>query len=270
MQTSFVTYAALASAALAAVVGLSVVQRADGRSTYLFSAAAAIALAGFVWGLLADQGDLLAAGVCVSMLCLTAGLLAQAKENDLVRQLAGAQRVDHISGLPNELLFYERLMAEHSRTKRTNQQYSIALFEIDDYDLLSADDKNNGLKLLADSLNESIRNTDMLGRLSDDKVAVLLVDTLADGAVVGCDRACERFFFQSCGHDESAHVTRPLTVSVGIAAFDEDVVAPDQVIENARVALQGLRDELETGIRVYDRRDSAQRREPLAASLPEA
>lgn len=270
MQSSFVTYAAFGCSLLAAAIGLSALRRAGGRSTILFAGAALIAAAGFATGLIADQSDLIAAGVGISMLCLAAGLLAQAKENDLARQLADAQRVDHISGLPNELLFVERLMAEHSRTKRTNQRYSVAVFEIDNYALLSSDDKTNGLKLLADSLNESIRNTDMLGRLRDDTVAVLLVDTLADGAVVGCDRACERFFFQSCGHDETAHVTRPLTVSVGIAAIDEDIVDPEQVIDNAKLALKDLREGLETGIRVYDRLDAAKRREPLAAGAPGA
>ncbi|MFT4048890.1 MAG: diguanylate cyclase [Solirubrobacterales bacterium] len=261
MESSIVTYAALACAVLAAVAGFAAQRNARGRSAGVFTAAAVLAAAGFAGGLITDSPDLFAAGACIGMLMLAVGLALQAKEHEVVRQLAAAQRVDHISGLPNEVLFYERLTAEHSRTKRTHQRYSIAVFEIDDYALLAPEDKTNGLRLLADSLGESIRNTDTLGRIGDHRVAVLLVDTLADGAVVGCDRACERFFFQSCGHDEAAHVSRPLTVSAGIAAFDDDIVDPGQVVDNAALALKQLRDRLETGIRIYDRHQFGVQRE---------
>lgn len=197
--------------------------------------------------------------VCTAlgMLLVGVGLAVQAKELEVFKQFAAEQRVDIVSGLPNERLFYERLAAEHSRTKRTNVRYSVAIFEIDGYALFSEEDQINGMKLLAESMNESIRKTDSLGRIGERQVAVLLVDTQADGAVIGCDRACERFFFQSCGHSESAHVTRPMTLSVGIASFDDDTVDPQHVVDNAKLALRNLQSELGSGIRIYERDDFA-------------
>lgn len=65
--------------------------------------------------------------------------------------------------------------------------------------------------------------------------------------------ARERFFFQSCGHDDQAHVTRPLTTSVGIAAFDDDVIDEQDVVRNAEHALQRLRAEGEIGVRIFKR-----------------
>lgn len=254
------TYAALVCALLASTAGFAGLRRPHGRSTTLLALAGLLASAGFTIGLIVQSQAWFAAGAGAAMLLLASGLIAQSRENELTGQLVADQRVEHISGLPNQRLFFERLAAEHSRTKRTGQRYSVAVFEIDNYALLDQNDRENGLKLLADALGESIRNTDTLGCMEDLTVAVLLVDTLADGAVIGCERACERFFFESCGHDEAAHVSRPLTVSVGIASFDDDTVDPAQVVGNARLALGQLRDRLETGIRVFDAHEFADRR----------
>ncbi len=256
MQQSFVTYLALGAAILAAVAGIAASRSIDSgfrsRSAVIYAAAASIAAIGFGAALALDSSGLFAGAAAAAMALMAIGLLTQSSESEALGRLAAEQRVDFTSGLPNERLFQERLSAEHSRTKRTNQRYSVAVFEIDEYGLLSQEDKTNGLKLLADSLRDSIRNTDTLGRIGSHQVGVLLVDTLAEGAVVGCDRACERFFFQSCGHSDAAHVTRPLTVSVGIAAFDDDTVDPSHVVDNARLTLKRLRDEMGTGIKVYD------------------
>lgn len=259
MQSSIVQYIALACAGIAAGAGVAGAQKARGafrsRSAKTYSRAAVVMFAGCLAGVAFDSAEVLLGGVSLGLLLVALGLFIQSKESEVFLKIASEQRVDFISGLPNERLFFERLAAEHSRTKRTNQRYSIAVFEIDNYGLLGDDDKEGGMKLLAESLNESIRNTDTLGRLGDHQVGVLLVDTLAEGAIIGCDRACERFFFQSCGHSETAHVTRPLTVSVGIAAFDDDTVDPQHVVDNAKLALKRLHDEMDSGIKVYDRHE---------------
>lgn len=259
MQDSIAHYVALGFALSAALVGISGARKARGgfrsRSAQTYARAALLTAVGFAIGIAVESEIVFLAGASIGMALVAFGLMIQAKEGEVFVKIASEQRVDFNSGLPNERLFYERLNAEHSRTKRTNQRYSIATFEIDNYDLLSDADKSNGMKLLAESLNESIRNTDTLGRVADNQVAVLLVDTLAEGAIIGCDRACERFFFQSCGHNDTAHVTRPLTVSAGIAAFDDDTVYPHHVVDNAKLALKRLHDEMDSGIKVYDRNE---------------
>jgi diguanylate cyclase (GGDEF)-like protein len=259
MQNSIAYYVALGCAIVAALAGISGSRKAKGgfrsRSAATYSRAAMATTIGFAAGLIFNSEEVFLAGACVGMLFVALGLFIQSKEGEVFVKIASEQRVDFSTNLPNERLFFERLLAEHSRTKRTNQAYAIAVFEIDNYGLLSEGDKENGMKLLAESLNESIRNTDTLGRVGDHQVAVLLVDTLAEGAIIGCDRACERFFFQSCGHSDNAHVTRPLTVSVGIAAFDDDTVDPHHVVDNSKLALKRLHDEMDSGIKVYDRNE---------------
>jgi diguanylate cyclase (GGDEF)-like protein len=274
MQNTIAYYVALGCAITASLAGIAGGRKARGgfrsRSAATYTRAAIFTSLGFGVGLAIDSEEVFLSGACLGMLLLALGLFLQGKEGEVFVKIASEQRVDFISGLPNERLFFERLLAEHSRTKRTNQRYAIAVFEIDNFSLLIEDDKTNGMRLLADSLNDSIRNTDSLGLVGDRQVAVLLVDTLAEGAIIGCERASERFFFQSCGHSEVANVTRPLTVSVGIAAFDDDTVDPHHVVDNAKLALKRLHEELDMGIKVYDRNEFMRQSEGGVEALQQA
>lgn len=261
-ETTF-KYLVLLAALIPVAVGMSQSQKitegAYARSSKFFVRGGMLVALGAGLSIALGEDAPLMIGTALGMVMLGIGLTIQSKELAVFKQFASEQRVDIVSGLPNERLFYERLAAEHSRTKRTNVLYSIAIFEIDGYAHFSEADQINGMKLLAESMNESIRKTDSLGRIGERQVAVLLVDTLAEGAVIGCDRACERFFFQSCGHSESAHVTRPMTLSVGIASFDADTVDPQHVVDNAKLALHNLQSDLGSGIRIYDRDDFSRR-----------
>lgn len=262
MDNTIVHYIAFACAMIAVGAGIAGARRArsglHNRSAVVYTWAVLLSSFGFAGGLIFDNEEVFLGGVSLGMLLVALGFVVQVQEDEAFVQIASEQRVDVDSGLPNARLFHERLESEHSRTKRTNQRYSIAVFEIDDFDSLTEEDRENGMKLLAEALEESIRNTDTLGRLDERRVAALLVDTLTSGAAVGCDRARERFFFRTCGHSESAHVTRPLTVSVGIAAFGDDISEPHEVVDNAGVALSRMRSQPDSGIWVYDEPPSVQ------------
>lgn len=273
MENSALHFLVLTAAAVPVIVGFSQSRKVtDGtyaRSSVLYGRAALLVMIGTAITIGVDSDVPMLISIAVAMVALAAGLAIQANEVRVFTQFAAEQRVDILSGLPNERLFYERLQAEHSRTKRTNVRYAVAIFEIDGVALFSEADQLNGMKLLAESLSESIRKTDTLGRIGERQVAVLLVDTQPQGASIGCERACERFFFQSCGHSDHAHVTRPMTLSVGIAGFDDDTVDPHHVVENAKLALRNLQNELGSGIRVYER-DEFVRAADVDLSPPDA
>jgi diguanylate cyclase (GGDEF)-like protein len=261
----------LGAAALAAFVGIVQARNARGgfrsRSAKTYTAAAVVLALSILVGVIFKSEQTVLIGETVAFLLLAGGLLVQGKEGEVFEKIAAEQRTDYVSGLPNARALQERLAAEHSRTKRTGMRYAIAVFEIDGYHTLEPEDKVNGMRLLANSMDESVRNTDSVGRLSNEHVAVMMVDTAADGGIVGCERARERFFFMSCAHDADAHVTRPMTVSVGIAAFDEDTIDPNDVIDNAKLALQRVRAEEGVGLRLFERADFTRRHDSASAQL---
>lgn len=251
-------YFPLAAAVLASIVALLQARRMKQlrpKSHKLLSRGVIGMAVAFGGGLFVanESFELIVGGLAI--LSIAFGLVVFGKELKVIGAIIREQRVDFVTGIYNRRIFDERLFGEHSRTKRTAIGYAVAVFEIDDYDELSDSDKINGVKLLAKTMRSSVRHTDTLARISDHQIAVLMVDTRADGAIIGVERARERFFFRSCGHDEEAHVTRPLTTSVGIAAFDDDIVDEQDVVRNAEQALHRMRAERGVGVRVFRRND---------------
>lgn len=238
-----------------------------GRSWTAFTFAVLLFAAAFGAGAVtgSDTVRILIEACAISTLAF--GFVVFATETRFIEQLAREQRVDVATGLPNKRAFTERLVAEHSRTKRTGRPYAVAIFEIDRYNELGEDDKFNSMKLLSKSLDETVRNTDALARISDHHLAVMMVDTQAEGGLIGCERARERFFFQSCGHDETAPVTRPLSVSVGIAEWTPEILEFEDVVRNAEMALFRMRSERVDGVRIYREQDSERPVDALVLSL---
>lgn len=249
----------LAVAALAVFVTLAQKQKLgvlEPKSHKRMTLSAFLLLSAFVTGVATGQAAAVAGLAAAGILFFFFGLVQWGKELKVIGQVLAEQRVDFVTGLYNRRTFDERLAAEHSRTKRTGMGYAIAVFELDDYDDLDAEDKVNGMKLLARALKESVRHTDTLASITTSHIAVLMVDTRAEGGLIGVERARERFFFRSCGHDESAPVTRPLTTSVGIAAWDDSVIDGQHVIANAEDTIREMRRAAEHGVRIHRRATS--------------
>lgn len=265
----------LAVAALAVFVALA--QKAkmgvlQPKSHKRMTLAALLLLAAFAAGLATDSTEAVLAVAALGVFVFVGGLVQWGKELKVIGQVLSEQRVDFVTGLYNRRTFDERLLAEHSRTKRTGTGYAIAVFELDDYDELNDDDKVNGMKLLANALKESVRHTDTLSSITPTHIAVLMVDTRAEGGLIGVERARERFFFRSCAHDDSTPVTRPLTASVGIAAWDDSIVDGQHVIDNAEQTIRRMRSAGEQGVRIFrptargaEQRAGEQTGEPAAA-----
>ncbi|MBI4898673.1 MAG: GGDEF domain-containing protein [Actinobacteria bacterium] len=246
----------LAAAAIATGVALlqaSKMGERQPKSHMRFAAAAALFLIAFAAGLAMRDDRVLLVVASLAILALAGGMVQLGKELRVIAEIVAEQRIDFMTKLYNRRTFDERLLAEHSRTKRTGIGYAVAVFEIDNFHNLSEEDRVNGMKLLGKALSESVRHTDTLASIAFHQVAVLMVDTRAEGGVIGAERARERFFFRSCGHDPESNVTRPLTVSVGIAAFDESVAEQSEVVKNAELALNRMRGEGRSGVEVFKR-----------------
>lgn len=244
----------LAVAALAVFVALAQMAKMGAlqpKSHKRMTLAALLLLVAFAVGLATDGAEAVLAIAALALFVFVGGLVQWGKELKVIGQVLSEQRVDFVTGLYNRRTFDERLLAEHSRTKRTGTGYAIAVFELDDYDRLDEDDKANGMKMLANALKQSVRHTDTLSSITPNHIAVLMVDTRAEGGLIGVERARERFFFRSCGHDDATPVTRPLTASVGIAAWDDSVVDGQHVVANAEETIRRMRSAGEQGVRIH-------------------
>lgn len=132
---------------------------------------------------------------------------------------------DGLTKLHNHRYFQEALAAECKRAARTGDPLCLILFDIDHFkkwnDRLGHAGGDEILRRMAEVLNQSCRETDLLARYGGEEFALLTVDTDLAGAVAAGEKirqAVEATDFVTDVPSER----EPITVSVGVAAFAGD------------------------------------------------
>ena len=166
----------------------------------------------------------------------------------VLRDLTGRQQTeetlrslayhDALTGLPNRLLFHDRLSQAIERARRARQLLTVMLIDLDRFKLI-----NDSLGLVigdqlikgvADRLVQALRKSDTVGRLGGDEFMVLLLGTNgAEAAARVAQKLLEvlRPPLQIDGHELTT------SASMGIALFPHDGDDADALIKNAANAL---------------------------------
>ncbi|MFO1050470.1 MAG: EAL domain-containing protein [Geminicoccaceae bacterium] len=178
--------------------------------------------------------------------------IAELRERRMVvlvlRDLTGRQQTeetlrslayhDALTGLPNRLLFHDRLAQAIERARRARQLLTVMLIDLDRFKLI-----NDSLGLVigdqlikgvADRLVQVLRKSDTVGRLGGDEFMVLLLGTNgAEAAARVAQKLLEvlRPPLQIEGHELTT------SASMGIALFPHDGDDADALIKNAANAL---------------------------------
>ena len=162
------------------------------------------------------------------------------RERELAEQRLRDQAIhDSLTGLPNRVLFMERLRYADARAKR-RKDYLFALLFLD----------LDGFKLLNDSLGHSmgdlllvqtaqrlkncLRPEDIVARLGGDEFGILLEDL---GEPAEAERVCRRIHkelaepYQLEGHEMF------ITASIGIALSTTGYQRPEELLRNADTAM---------------------------------
>ncbi len=99
------------------------------------------------------------------------------KAEEMIRKLA---YYDVLTGLPNRVLFYERLASEISRCHRNKSGFGLMLMDVDKFkDINDTHGHHVGDRLLreiADRLQGKLRETDTISRLGGDEFCFILSD----------------------------------------------------------------------------------------------
>ncbi len=128
--------------------------------------------------------------------------------------------IDPLTGTFNRLAYEERITQEVARWKRYNTSITLMVLDVDHFKNINdhyghkAGDK--ALKLIADALKSSLRETDFLARYGGEEFVVLVTDTPADkmaGVAEKLRAAIEACKFHYAGKDV------PIRISCGYSAF---------------------------------------------------
>ena len=161
----------------------------------------------------------------------------------LSQEVARFATIDRLTGLYNQSYFQERLEEEVARSSRYGLEFSVIMTDLDGFEAYVTRRGyvagNEIIRMLGTSVRGCIRAVDMACRYGGSKFAVILPHTDLDGAQVVAERLRQKAFDifaltrRSSGFD--------LTISLGIASFPADELAPDGLVRRAEVALATAR-----------------------------
>ena len=167
----------------------------------------------------------------LSLLDKVASLSALAVHNSLLFQEQEELAIrDGLTGLYLQRYFKERLKGEFQRSLRKNSPMSLLMIDIDDFKQYN--DKHGHqtgdeiLKKLASFLVEAVRATDMVFRYGGEEFAIMLPQTLKQGAIEVAKRTINL---------ERQNVS--ITISIGLASYPEDAADKDDLIAKSDAAL---------------------------------
>lgn len=152
-------------------------------------------------------------------------------------ELKMLSRTDDLTGIPNRRDIMEKIQFEYHRSKRSHQPFAIILGDIDKFkrfnDTYGHDCGDVVLRMVAQTLQASVRKNDYLSRWGGEEFLIVLPETTVEGTLVVAERI--RSSVEEA-HLEYEGKKLQVTITLGVAFFDEKL-GVDQSIQNADQAL---------------------------------
>jgi diguanylate cyclase (GGDEF)-like protein len=148
-------------------------------------------------------------------------------------ELALRARQDPLTGLLNHQAFSAELELELERAKRYGHPLALVFFDVDRFkavnDTLGHPEGDRVLRLVAATLEETLRRTDLAGRMGGDEFAAALVETEPEAAGQVLARLVDRLDEQSAAGD----LPPGFSISPGIAQHPQDGLDADALFRAA-------------------------------------
>ncbi|NEQ25807.1 MAG: diguanylate cyclase [Microcoleus sp. SIO2G3] len=158
--------------------------------------------------------------------CFLVFELRAAKERE--KEIA---RIDHITGLANKRLFFELARLEIKKSIRYRHPLTVISIDIDDftsiYDKSGKSVGNKLLQIIAETLKDSIRETDIMGRVGSDEFVILLPGSGHEPAQIVANRVQRQLCEAMETHQWS------ITFSIGAITFINPPNSVDAMMQRA-------------------------------------
>jgi diguanylate cyclase (GGDEF)-like protein/PAS domain S-box-containing protein len=159
---------------------------------------------------------------------------------------------DPLTGLPNRLLFNDRLTQAIERARRNRQQLAVMILDLDRFklinDSLGLASGDQVLRAVGERLVGLLRRSDTVARLGGDDFLLLLpgVDG-AEAAAKVAQKLLDAFAYPLAIDDQELHVG----ASLGITLYPHDGEDTETLIRNADTALYRAKEHARGGYQFY-------------------
>lgn len=161
---------------------------------------------------------------------------------------------DHLTGLPNRLLFLDRLQQSLIKAERNRTSFAVIFIDLDKFkeinDTYGHAVGDTVLKIAALRMQECIRQADTLARLAGDEFTILLEDlnSPSDAALIA--QKIVAYFSKPF---EIAGQPLTMTCSLGISIYPQDGADVDSLLSNADTAMYRAKEQGRNAFRFYSK-----------------
>lgn len=180
---------------------------------------------------------------------------------------------DHLTGLPNRMLFLDRLDQYFAQARRQHKRVAVVYADLDKFklinDTLGHKFGDEVLKEAAGRFAPLIRGSDTVARLSGDEFALALPAVVSDNDV---DRVLKDVIREFAAPFSVAGQEFHLNVSMGVALYPDDGGTAEEVLKRADIAMYRAKSNPGCAYRFYEERmnHELQERTRLAQELKQA
>jgi diguanylate cyclase (GGDEF)-like protein/PAS domain S-box-containing protein len=163
---------------------------------------------------------------------------------DITERKQAAARIQHLAhhdsltGLPNRVLFQERLKGAMAQAKRGGHRMALMFLDLDKFkdinDTLGHHVGDLLLKAVAKRLRRCVRETDTVARLGGDEFAVMLTNLANPQGAGTVAESIIASVAEPFGLDEHEVAT---SASIGITVYPDDAADAEQLLKNADMAM---------------------------------
>ena len=187
-----------------------------------------------------------AGSAMLALLALAAvtALRANARAAEATAELRRIATVDSLTGLFNRRHLLERLEAETGRSLRNGRPLCLAIVDVDHFKRVN--DRHGHpagdevLRVLARLIRDSVRTSDVVGRMGGEEFAILMPETERAQARLVCERLGAMVARTPVLLPSGAALTVTLSTGIALMAGEE---ASDKLISRADAALYGAKAE---------------------------
>jgi diguanylate cyclase (GGDEF) domain len=150
---------------------------------------------------------------------------------------------DHLTALPNRLLFKDRLTQALLQAGRTGRRLGVVFLDLDSFksvnDTLGHERGDELLRIIAERLKNCVRRSDTVSRFGGDEFLLLINNLVSEGDIA---KVADNIMAQFSRPFELKGQEFYITASAGIAMYPVDGADADKLIKNADIAMYSAKE----------------------------